>query len=30
MLEQFARYLRGMPVDADLQINLLSSELSLS
>jgi len=27
MLEQFTRHLRGMPVDADLQMNLLSSEL---
>jgi molybdopterin-synthase adenylyltransferase len=27
MLEQFARHLRGMPVDADLQFNLLSSEI---
>jgi len=30
MLEQFARYLRGMPVDPDLQFNLLSSELTVS
>ena len=30
MLEQFARYLRGMPVDPDLQLNLLSSELTVS
>jgi sulfur carrier protein ThiS adenylyltransferase len=29
MLEQFARWLRHMPVDADLQLNLLSSELSV-
>ena len=30
MLEQFARYLRGMPVDPDLQLNLLSSELTVT
>jgi molybdopterin-synthase adenylyltransferase len=30
MLEQFARYLRGMPIDPDLQLNLLSSELTIS
>jgi len=30
MLEQFARNLRGMPVDPDLQLNLLSSELTIS
>ena len=29
MLEQFARWLRGLPVDRDLTLNLLSSELSL-
>ena len=29
MLEQFARWLRRMPVDADLQLNLLTSELSV-
>jgi molybdopterin-synthase adenylyltransferase len=30
MLEQFARYLRNMPVDPDLQFNLLSSELTVT
>ena len=30
MLEQFTRYLRGMPVDPDLQLNLLSSELTVT
>ena len=30
MLAQFARWLRGLPVDADLTINLLSSELSIT
>jgi sulfur carrier protein ThiS adenylyltransferase len=29
MLEQFARWLRRMPVDADLQLNLLTSELTV-
>lgn len=29
MLEQFARWLRGLPIDQDLQLNLLSSELSV-
>lgn len=29
MLEQFSRYLRGLPVDRDLQLNLLSSEMSV-
>ncbi len=29
MLEQFARWLRRLPVDADLQLNLLASELSV-
>jgi molybdopterin-synthase adenylyltransferase len=28
MLEQFTRFLRGLPVDPDLQFNLLSSELA--
>ena len=27
MLSQFTRYLRGMPVEADMQLNLLASEL---
>ena len=27
MVGQFARWLRGLPVDADLMLNLLSSEL---
>jgi sulfur carrier protein ThiS adenylyltransferase len=30
MLEQFARWLRFLPVDADLQLNLFSSELSVA
>ena len=30
MLEQFSRWLRRLPVDADIQMNLLSSELSVS
>jgi molybdopterin-synthase adenylyltransferase len=30
MLEQFARFLRHMPVDSDLQLNLLSSELTVT
>lgn len=30
MLEQFSRYLRKLPLDADLQLNLLSSELSVN
>lgn len=30
MLEQFARWLRGLRVDADLQLNLLASELSVA
>ncbi|MBL1217357.1 MAG: ThiF family adenylyltransferase [Planctomycetes bacterium] len=30
MLEQFSRWLRGLPVDSDLQLNLLSSELTVS
>jgi sulfur carrier protein ThiS adenylyltransferase len=29
MVGQFARWLRGLPVDADLTLNLLSSELSV-
>jgi len=29
MLAQFTRYLRGLPVDPDIQFNLLSSELSV-
>ena len=30
MLEQFARWLRDLPVDHDLQLNLLSSELTVT
>lgn len=30
MLHQFARRLRGQPVDADLSLNLLASELTVS
>ena len=30
MVEQFTRWLRGLPVDVDLQLNLLASELSVS
>jgi sulfur carrier protein ThiS adenylyltransferase len=30
MLEQFSRYLRRMPVDADLQFNLLASEVAVA
>ena len=30
MVSQFAKYLRHMPVDADVQLNLLSSELAVS
>ena len=30
MVAQFTRFLRGLPVDADLQCNLLSSELSVT
>lgn len=30
MLHQFARWLRGQPVDADLSLNLLASELTVS
>ncbi len=30
ILEQFSRWLRRLPVDVDLQLNLLSSELSVS
>ncbi len=30
MVEQFTRWLRGFPVDADIQLNLLSSELTVS
>ena len=29
MLEQFSRWLRRLPVDADVQLNLLSSELTV-
>ena len=29
MVSQFAKYLRHMPVDADVQLNLLSSELTV-
>jgi len=29
MVEQFTRWLRGLPVDADVQLNLLSSELTV-
>ena len=29
MLEQFARWLRGLPVDSDLTLNLLASELTV-
>ena len=29
MLEQFSRWLRGLPVDADIQLNLLSSEITV-
>jgi len=28
MVAQFARFLRGMPVDADLQLNILTSEIT--
>ena len=30
MVSQFAKYLRHLPVDADVQFNLLSSELTVS
>ena len=30
MIEQFTRYLRRLPVDSDLQFNLLTSELTVS
>ena len=30
MVSQFAKYLRHLPVDADVQLNLLSSELTVS
>ena len=30
MLEQFARWLRRVPVDADIMLNLLASELNVS
>jgi len=30
MIEQFTRWLRHLPVDADVQLNLLSSELTVS
>jgi sulfur carrier protein ThiS adenylyltransferase len=29
MLGQFTKYLRQLPVDADIQLNLLASELSV-
>ena len=29
MLQQFTRWLRGLPIDADLQLNLLTSEISV-
>jgi len=29
MVEQFAKWLRGLPVDADVQLNLLSSALTV-
>jgi hypothetical protein len=28
MLHQFTRWLRGQPIDADLSLNLLASELA--
>ena len=30
MLEQFSRWLRNLPVDADVQLNLLSSEMTVA
>ncbi|MEX2389228.1 MAG: ThiF family adenylyltransferase [Phycisphaeraceae bacterium] len=30
MIEQFTRHLRGIPLDADLQLNLLTSEISVT
>jgi molybdopterin-synthase adenylyltransferase len=30
MLEQFSRWLRSLPIDADLQVNLLSSEMTVA
>jgi sulfur carrier protein ThiS adenylyltransferase len=30
MFQQFTRWLRGLPIDANIQFNLLSSELSLA
>ena len=30
MLEQFSRWLRHLPVDADIQMNLLSSEMTVA
>jgi sulfur carrier protein ThiS adenylyltransferase len=30
MVAQFAKYLRQLPVDCDIQLNLLASELSVS
>jgi sulfur carrier protein ThiS adenylyltransferase len=30
MLAQFTKYLRGLPIDCDIQLNLLASELSLN
>jgi sulfur carrier protein ThiS adenylyltransferase len=29
MIHQFTRWLRGLPVDADVMLNLLASELSV-
>jgi len=29
MIAQFAKYLRQLPVDADVQLNLLASELNV-
>jgi sulfur carrier protein ThiS adenylyltransferase len=30
MLAQFTKYLRQLPIDSDIQLNLLASELSVS
>jgi sulfur carrier protein ThiS adenylyltransferase len=30
MLHQFCRYLRGQPIDCDLSLNLLASELAVT
>ena len=30
MLSQFTKYLRGLPIDSDIQLNLLASELSIN